>query len=64
MAAYATIFSSTIQPTSNSTNFTVSMTGFLVTVIQICKSLTKKGRKNNPLYNLGTHNFPKNTHVL
>jgi hypothetical protein len=35
-AAYATIFSSTIQPNGQPTNFAVSVTGFSVTVVHIC----------------------------
>ncbi len=36
-------------------------TDFSVMVVQICKPLTKKGRKYDPEYYLGAHNFPKNT---
>ncbi len=41
-AAYVTIFSSKIQPTSQPNNFSVSMTDFLVTIRQICKHLQKR----------------------
>ncbi len=59
--AYAAIFSYIIQPTGQPTNFALSVTDFSVTVVQICKHLTKKGLKNNPVYNLGAYNFPQNT---
>ncbi len=38
-------------------------TDFSVTVVQIRKPLTKKGRKYDPEYYLGMHNFPTNTPV-
>jgi hypothetical protein len=50
--------------TAEPNKFAVSMTDFSVTIAEICKHLTKKGRKNDPVYNLGAHNFPKNTPIL